>query len=190
MPAKNRGPGPPAGQVVPGSVVGPGAGAAPGFIVRESKWGLLLRARNQRKRKPKIVQLDGYTRDYEHRAKDLQEMRRQLISIRPISEREFEDADSLCRVIVHDDARKFASGPFPGASHCLVMSWRSDLIDPVLAPTPSGSVFWIGVDQHVVALGLSRHGLVLDRARQHAIGYQAFRSLHRDRVRRRGDRRQ
>jgi hypothetical protein len=65
-----------------------------------------------------------------------------------ISEQEFLSSDPIFRIIVHDNARKYSSFKPPQASHTFTMSWRSELVDPVVEINSSS--IWIGVDQRIV----------------------------------------
>jgi len=67
-----------------------------------------------------------------------------------ISEHEFLSGDPIFRVIVHDHPRQFGSLRLPEASHILTLSWRSDLIEPIIESDSSS--IWIGVDQRIVCV--------------------------------------
>jgi hypothetical protein len=67
-----------------------------------------------------------------------------------ISEIEFLSADPIFRVIVHDYPRKFGALRLPDISHVLTLSWRSDLIEPIIEI--DSSLVWIGVDQRIVCV--------------------------------------
>jgi hypothetical protein len=72
--------------------------------------------------------------------------------LRPISEDEYMGGDPLFRVIVHDHPRSFGSFLPKSASHPLTLSWRSDLVQPLIVPDPQREAVWIAVDQRIVCL--------------------------------------
>lgn len=69
-----------------------------------------------------------------------------------MSESEFNDTDPAFRVIAHDHPWRFGRLQLLRASHPLVMSWRSDLIEPTLIRDEELEVVWIGVDQRLACV--------------------------------------
>lgn len=69
-----------------------------------------------------------------------------------IPETAFEKTDPIFRVIVHDHPRKYGFLQPPQASHHLAVSWRSDLIDPVIVTDQEAQAVWVGVDQRVACV--------------------------------------
>jgi hypothetical protein len=76
-----------------------------------------------------------------------------------ISEDEFNKSNPIFRIIVHDYPRSFGSLRLPNASHELKLSWRSELIKPVIEPDSLSSTIWIAVDQRLA--GISPQGNIL-----------------------------
>src|SRR5262245_2953440 len=74
-----------------------------------------------------------------------------MLTLTPISEEDYNRRDPLFRSIVHDHPRKFAAFCPRCASHSLTLSWRSDLVQPLIVPDQQG-VVWIAVDQRIVCL--------------------------------------
>lgn len=78
-------------------------------------------------------------------------MRKESHFISNISYDKFESWQPSLKVIVHDHARRFASVLHDPSSQYFAVSWRSELIEPVLV-TGNQFELWIGVDQHVVCI--------------------------------------
>lgn len=68
-----------------------------------------------------------------------------------IPEHEFAASNPCSRVIVHENSRKYGCATL-SASYCMFLSWRSDLVQPVLSLEPVGDALWMGVDQRVVCV--------------------------------------
>lgn len=77
------------------------------------------------------------------------------MNINNIDESQFQKIDSIRKIIVHDNARRFASINLRNLGKC-GLSWRSDLIEPMVMFSPDESTVWIGVDQQLVALDLNQ----------------------------------
>ncbi|MGB3204303.1 MAG: hypothetical protein WBB28_04880 [Crinalium sp.] len=75
------------------------------------------------------------------------------MEINYIDESKFQQIEGIRQIIVHDHARRFASINLDHLGEC-GLSWRSDLIEPILRLSPDNSTAWIGVDQQLVALDL------------------------------------
>lgn len=77
------------------------------------------------------------------------------MKIQPIDESQFQQIKSIRQIIVHDHARKFASLTLDNLE-TFGLSWRSDLIEPIIMLSPDQSTAWIGVDQQLVVLDLKQ----------------------------------
>jgi hypothetical protein len=78
-------------------------------------------------------------------------MTKKLRLVTNISQTEFEGWLPALKVIVHDHARRFAAVSHEASSQKFAISWRSEIVDPVVV-TGGYSELWIGVDQHVVCI--------------------------------------
>lgn len=74
--------------------------------------------------------------------------------ITPVSESAFTTSRPADRLIEHDHARRFGSFLASLAAHPLLISWRSDGIDPAVEVDERGGVAWIGVDQRIACVTL------------------------------------
>lgn len=74
------------------------------------------------------------------------------MKINPIAESEFINIDASRRIIAHDCPRKFAALDLGRQRYGL--SWRSDLISPIVKLSPDGKTVWIGIDQQLAAINL------------------------------------
>lgn len=77
------------------------------------------------------------------------------MKINYIDELQFKQIDSIRQIIAHDHPRRFASIKLGNLGEC-GLSWRSDLIDPMVMLSPDRSTAWIGVDQQLVAVDLKQ----------------------------------
>lgn len=77
------------------------------------------------------------------------------MKIHYIDEYKFQQIEGIRQIIVHDHARRFASINLDNLGEC-GLSWRSDLIEPMLMLSPDNSTAWIGVDQQLVAVDLKQ----------------------------------
>lgn len=76
------------------------------------------------------------------------------MKIKIIDRSEFEKIDSPRRVISHDYAHKFAAIDLGISLGYYGISWRSDLIEPIIKVSQNGSELWIGVDEKLAAINL------------------------------------
>jgi hypothetical protein len=76
------------------------------------------------------------------------------MQISAIAEADFYKIDSCRRVIAHDCAQKFAALDLGVPLGCYGLSWRSDLIEPIVKLSPDRRTVWIGVDQQLAAISL------------------------------------
>jgi hypothetical protein len=72
------------------------------------------------------------------------------MNLKEISEKEFESIDCVRQVIYHDNSRRFASIEINENHGRYGLSWRSDLIEPVIVDEATSSLIWIGIDQQLV----------------------------------------
>lgn len=70
-----------------------------------------------------------------------------------ISAQEFEAWNPALKVMVHDHPRRFASLKLGVGIEEVAISWRSDLIEPVVLFDELSHV-WVGVDQRVICITL------------------------------------
>ena len=77
------------------------------------------------------------------------------MKIHNIDESQFQKIDSIRQIIVHDHARRFASINLDNLGEC-GLSWRSDLIEPMVMLSPNHSTAWMGIDQQLVAVDLNQ----------------------------------
>lgn len=75
-----------------------------------------------------------------------------MIVLEYISEEEFNKHNPIFRVIEHPGARKYALVEPPGISQPFVLSWFSELIEPVIVANTFSGATWLGVDQRVCCI--------------------------------------
>ena len=78
------------------------------------------------------------------------------MNIQIIGESEFKKIEASRRAIAHNDARKFAVLDLGDPLCCYGLSWRSELIEPIVEVSTDGLTVWVGVDQQVAAICLSQ----------------------------------
>ena len=76
-----------------------------------------------------------------------------MATVTQISQTEFDGRAPVLRVIVHEHPRRWGKVQLPGAADALVLSWRSDRVDPMVSVDPHTTTLWIGVDQRLVGIG-------------------------------------
>lgn len=76
------------------------------------------------------------------------------MKIQAIDEAEFYELEGIRRIIAHDHARKFAAIDFDNSLGRYGLSWRSDLIAPIIESSSDKSTVWLGVDQQLAAISL------------------------------------
>ena len=79
-----------------------------------------------------------------------------LLNIQIIEELEFKKIEASRRAIAHDHARKFAVLDLGDTLGCYGLSWRSELIEPIVERSADKQTVWVGVDQQVTAICLSQ----------------------------------
>ena len=78
------------------------------------------------------------------------------MNIQIIGESEFKKIEASRRAIAHDHARRFAVLDLGDTLGCYGLSWRSELIEPIVEVSTDGLTVWVGVDQQVAAICLSQ----------------------------------
>jgi hypothetical protein len=76
-----------------------------------------------------------------------------------LTSEDFAATAPICRVIVHEHARRFAKVHLPRSTADLALSWASDLMWPDVSYDALSRTTWIGIDQRVVCL--SEDGSIL-----------------------------
>ena len=71
-----------------------------------------------------------------------------------IDKSEFIKIEGSRQVIAHDYARKFAVLDLGSSLGCYGLSWRSNLVEPIIELSPDRQIIWIGVDQQLAAISL------------------------------------
>lgn len=80
-------------------------------------------------------------------------MKKNTNLIRSIPSAEFDSWPSELKVIAHNHARRFAAFKRGEKAKEVALSWRSDIIEPiVVAESEDHSDVWIGVDQRVACV--------------------------------------
>ena len=74
-----------------------------------------------------------------------------MVTLRLITRKEFESCQPVHRIIVHDYARMFAFLTLAEGTK-FALSWRSDLVTPVVVMDETSDVCWVGVDERVAAV--------------------------------------
>jgi hypothetical protein len=75
------------------------------------------------------------------------------MKIHNIDESQFHQIASIQQIITHEHARRFAAINLDNLGEC-GLSWRSDLIEPMVMLSPNHYTAWIGIDQQLVAVDL------------------------------------
>lgn len=76
------------------------------------------------------------------------------MKLHTISKSDFKQIDSSRLVIADEHARKFAAIELGDRLGCYGISWRSELVEPIVALSPNKLTAWIGVDQQLAAIDL------------------------------------
>lgn len=72
-----------------------------------------------------------------------------------VGKMEFSQVEGIRQLISHDQARKFLILNLSDELGDYALSWRSDLVEPIIELSPTKSHLWVGVDQQVAAICLS-----------------------------------
>ncbi len=83
------------------------------------------------------------------------------MQISAITELDFYKIDRCRRVISHDCAQKFAAIDLGVPLGCYALSWRSDLLEPIIVRSPDCRTVWIGVDQQLAAISLDEGRIIV-----------------------------
>jgi hypothetical protein len=86
------------------------------------------------------------------------------MNIQIIGEPEFNKIEASPRAIAHDYARKFAVLALGDTLGCYGLSWRSELVEPIVELSSDERAVWVGVDQQVAAICLSQGQIRLSLA--------------------------
>ncbi len=78
------------------------------------------------------------------------------MNIQIIEELEFKKLEASRRAIAHDHSRKFAVLDLGNTLGCYGLSWRSELVEPIVEVSTDELTVWVGVDQQVTAICLSQ----------------------------------
>lgn len=78
------------------------------------------------------------------------------MKIQIIGESEFKKIEASRRAIAHSHARKFAVLDLGDTLCCYGLSWRSELVEPIVELSTDKRTVWVGVDQQIAAIGLSQ----------------------------------
>ncbi len=86
------------------------------------------------------------------------------MNIQIIGESEFKKIEASRRAITHNDARKFAVLDLGDTLCCYGLSWRSELVEPIVELSSDELAVWVGVDQQIAAICLSQGQIRLSLA--------------------------
>jgi hypothetical protein len=86
------------------------------------------------------------------------------MNIQIIGESEFKKIEASRRAIAHAHARKFAVLALGDTLGCYGLSWRSELVEPIVELSSDERAVWVGVDQQVAAICLSQGQIRLSLA--------------------------
>lgn len=86
------------------------------------------------------------------------------MNIQIIDESEFNKIEGSRRAIAHPHARQFAVLNLGDALGCYGLSWRSELVEPIVELSTDKRAVWVGVDQQVTAICLSQGQIHLSLA--------------------------
>ncbi len=87
-----------------------------------------------------------------------------LLNIQIIEELEFKKLEASRRAIAHAHARKFAVLSLGDTLGCYGLSWRSELVEPIVELSSDERAVWVGVDQQIAAICLSQGQIRLSLA--------------------------
>jgi hypothetical protein len=83
------------------------------------------------------------------------------MNIQIIGESEFKKIEAFRRAIAHDYARKFAVLNLGDSLGCYGLSWRSELVEPIVQLSSDELAVWVGVDQQIAVICLSQAEICL-----------------------------
>jgi hypothetical protein len=86
------------------------------------------------------------------------------LNIQIIEELEFKKLEASRRAIAHAHARKFAVLSLGDTLGCYGLSWRSELVEPIVELSSDERAVWVGVDQQIAAICLSQGQIRLSLA--------------------------
>jgi hypothetical protein len=82
------------------------------------------------------------------------------MNIQHIDDTQFRQISGIRQIIAHDHPRKFATIAFEHLDP-LGVSWRSDLVEPLVVLSPNQTIVWLGIDQQLVAFDLNQDRISL-----------------------------
>ena len=74
---------------------------------------------------------------------------------------EFYKLDPARQVITHEHSQKYAVLDLDESLGCYGLSWRSELIEPIIELSTDGRTLWIGVDQKLAAIDMQRGNICI-----------------------------
>lgn len=83
------------------------------------------------------------------------------MKIQTISETEFNQIESVRQVIAHEHSHKFALLNLGDRIGNYGISWRSQLVEPILQLSTNQNLVWMGVDQQLAAICLQSGRIAL-----------------------------
>lgn len=86
------------------------------------------------------------------------------MNIQIIDESEFNKIEGSRRAIAHAHARQFAVLDLGDTLGCYGLSWRSELVEPIVELSTDKRAVWVGVNQQVTAICLSQGQIHLSLA--------------------------
>jgi hypothetical protein len=84
-----------------------------------------------------------------------------MAKIQTISKSAFDQIDGVRQVIAHEYSHKFALLDLGDRLGCYGLSWRSQLVEPIVELSTTQNLVWIGVDQQLAAVCLQSGRIVL-----------------------------
>lgn len=76
------------------------------------------------------------------------------MKIHNIEKSQFKKIDIARQILFDEDARRFSLIDLGKKFGCYGLSWRSDLIEPIIV-TSANQLIWIGIDQRLTAINLN-----------------------------------
>jgi hypothetical protein len=83
------------------------------------------------------------------------------MKIQTISKSAFNQIEAVRQVIAHEYSHKFALLDLGDSLGCYGLSWRSQLVEPIVELSTTQKLVWIGVDQQLAAICLQSGRIVL-----------------------------
>lgn len=83
------------------------------------------------------------------------------MEIKQISESDFNQIESIRQIVAHDYSHQFAQLDLGEHLGIYGLSWRSQLVDPIVKQDKQNNTIWVGVDLQLSALNLKTGRLVV-----------------------------